>query len=105
MVGERILFLEYLKLLKKHKRDADRSRSLWTATTPYLSLAYHRNCGEFCFHVSFPLTPKCIASGIRGALGGQVVSPVIRRLISCATTRLGFPLDIALLQQSGVWGH
>ena len=52
MVGERILFLEYLKLLKKHKRDADRSRSLWTATTPYLSLAYHHNCGEFCFHVS-----------------------------------------------------
>ena len=52
MVGERILFIEYLKLLKKHKRDADRSRSLWTATTPHLSLAYHRNCGEFCFHVS-----------------------------------------------------
>jgi hypothetical protein len=51
MVGERILFIEYLKLLKKHKRDADRSRSLWTATTPHLSLAYHRNCGEFCFHL------------------------------------------------------
>lgn len=52
MVGERILFIEYLKLLKKHKRDADRSRSLWTATTPHLGMAYHRNCGEFCFHVS-----------------------------------------------------
>lgn len=62
MVGERILFIEYLKLLKKHKRDADRSRSLWTATTPHLSLAYHHNCGEFCFHVSLlhALYKQCV---------------------------------------------
>ena len=52
VVGDRIIFLEYLKLLKKHKRDADRSRALWNATTPVLSLAYHRNCAEFCGHVS-----------------------------------------------------
>ena len=52
IVGDRIIFMEYLKLLKKHKRDADRSRSLWNATTPVLSLAYHHNCGEFCFQVS-----------------------------------------------------
>ena len=52
IVGDRIVFMEYLKLLKKHKRDADRSKALWNGTTPVLSLAYHHNCGEFCFHVS-----------------------------------------------------
>ena len=51
-MGDRLVFMDYLKLLKKHKRDADRSKSLWSGTTPVLSLAYHRNCGEFCFHVS-----------------------------------------------------
>ena len=52
IVGDRLVFMDYLKLLKKHKRDADRSKSLWSGTTPVLSLAYHHNCGEFCFHVS-----------------------------------------------------
>ena len=44
--------MDYLQLLKKHKRDADRSRALWSGTTPVLRCAYHRNFGEFCFHVS-----------------------------------------------------
>ena len=52
VLGDRLVFLEYLKLLKKHKRDADRSRSLWSATTPVPKLPYHKNCGQFCFHVS-----------------------------------------------------
>ena len=52
LIGDRILFLEYLILLKKHKRDADRSKALWTATTPVLKCAYHRNCSEFMLHVS-----------------------------------------------------
>lgn len=55
VVGDRILFLEYLALLKKHKRDLDRSKALWTGTTPVPRLAYHRNCGEFCFQVCSPL--------------------------------------------------
>jgi len=59
VVGDRLVFMDYLKLLKKHKRDADRSKSLWSGTTPVLSLAYHRNCGEFCFHLCCPC---CIQS-------------------------------------------
>ena len=51
VVGDRVRFLEYLKLLKKLKRDADRSKSLWTATTPVKNCAYHKNCGSFCFLV------------------------------------------------------
>ena len=54
VVGDRILFMDYLKLLKKHKRDLDRSKALWTGTTPVPKLAYHRNFGEFCFQVSLP---------------------------------------------------
>lgn len=46
------MFLDYLRLLKKHKRDADRSKSLWSGTTPVPKLAYNRNCGQFCFVVS-----------------------------------------------------
>ncbi len=52
VLGDRLVFLEYLKLLKKHKRDADRSKSLWSGTTPVPKLPYHKNCGQFCFHVS-----------------------------------------------------
>ena len=51
-LGDRLQFIDYLTLLKKHKRDADRSKALWTGTTPVLNLRYHRNVGEFCFHVS-----------------------------------------------------
>ena len=52
VIGDRIVFLEYLKLLKKHKRDADRSQSLWSGSTPILNLAYHKSFKGFCFHVS-----------------------------------------------------
>ena len=52
LIGDRIQFMDYLALLKKHKRDSDRSKALWTGTTPVLNLRYHRNFGEFCFHVS-----------------------------------------------------
>ncbi|XP_003385689.1 PREDICTED: uncharacterized protein LOC100634434 [Amphimedon queenslandica] len=54
VLGDRILFMEYLQLLKKHKRDADRSRALWSGTTPVLKCAYSRNCGEFMFHLCCP---------------------------------------------------
>ena len=57
VIGDRILFLEYLKLLKKHKRDLDRSKALWTGTTPVAKPAYHHNCGEFCFQVCVPSPP------------------------------------------------
>ncbi len=52
VVGERIKFLEYLRLLKKQKKDADRSKALWSATTPVTNCAYHDKCGGFCFLVS-----------------------------------------------------
>ena len=51
VVGERVKFLEHLRLLKKHRKDADRSKALWTATTPVTNCAYHEKCGGFCFHV------------------------------------------------------
>ncbi len=49
--GDRILFLDYLTLLKKSKRDADRSRSLWSGTTPVLKCGYHQNCSSYMTHV------------------------------------------------------
>ena len=67
VLGDRILFLDYLALLKKHKRDADRSRALWNATTPVLSLAYHRNCSDFCFHVCCP----CCVPTVEWRVTGQ----------------------------------
>ena len=52
VLGDRILFMEYLALLKKHKRDLDRSKALWSAQTPVNSCAYHENCGKYlCFLV------------------------------------------------------
>ena len=50
--GDRVLFLEYLTLLKKHKRDADRSRALWSGKTPVRHCAYHENCCDFLCYVS-----------------------------------------------------
>ena len=46
------MFLDYLTLLKKSKRDADRSRALWSGTTPVLKCGYHRNCSAYMSHVS-----------------------------------------------------
>ena len=51
VLGDRILFMEYLALLKKHKRDLDRSKALWTAQTPVNSCAYHENCGKYLCYV------------------------------------------------------
>lgn len=75
VLGDRIMFMEFLKLLKKHKRDADRSKSLWSGTTPVLSLAYHKNCGQFCFHVS------CIATAFL-----DFVQASINDMPKCATS-------------------
>ena len=52
VLGDRILFMEYLALLKKHKRDLDRSKSLWTAQTPINNCAYHENCGKYLCYVA-----------------------------------------------------
>ena len=51
VLGDRILFMEYLSLLKKHKRDLDRSKALWTAQTPVNSCAYHENCSKYLCYV------------------------------------------------------
>ena len=52
VLGERILFLEYLAVLKRHKRDADRSKALWSASTPHWGRQdEHRSCAGFCFQV------------------------------------------------------
>ena len=52
VLGDRIAFMNYLDLLKRHKREADRSKSLWSGITPVKSCAYHDHCGRFMFHVS-----------------------------------------------------
>lgn len=67
VLGDRILLIEYLSLLKKHKRDADRSRALWNATTPVLNCAYHHNCCGFCTHLCCP----CCVPTIEWRVTGQ----------------------------------
>jgi hypothetical protein len=51
VLGDRLLFLGYLNLLKKQKHLSDRGRVLWSATTPVLQLAYHSGCGSFFIQV------------------------------------------------------
>ncbi|KAL5479820.1 hypothetical protein EMCRGX_G023406 [Ephydatia muelleri] len=57
VLGDRIAFINYLDLLKRHKREADRSKSLWSGVTPVKSCAYHNHCGSFMLHV---LCPCCV---------------------------------------------
>lgn len=52
VLGQRVLFLEYLAVLKRHKRDADRSKTLWSVTTPeWGKQSHHHRCTGFCFQV------------------------------------------------------
>ena len=65
VLGQRILFLEYLALLKRHKRDADRSKTLWSVTTPkWGKPSHHHRCSGFCFQVSLSydarVYPRCV---------------------------------------------
>ena len=50
-IGDRILFLDFLTLLKKSKRDADRSKALWSGTTPVLKCGYQPSCSAYMAHV------------------------------------------------------
>lgn len=50
-VGDRIMLLDYLKVLKKHKKDLDRSQALWSQTTPVASCAYHESCGDYIKYI------------------------------------------------------
>ncbi|KAL5480090.1 hypothetical protein EMCRGX_G023712 [Ephydatia muelleri] len=55
VLGQRVLFLEYLAVLKRHKRDADRSKTLWSVTTPeWGKQSHHHRCTGFCFQFCFP---------------------------------------------------
>ena len=40
-----------LQVLKKHKKDLDRSQALWTNTTPVASCAYHESCSSYLKYV------------------------------------------------------
>ena len=58
------------QVLKKHKKDLDRSQALWTATTPVASCAYHANCGSYlkyiCCHCCISVTDwRVTGQGIR----------------------------------------
>ena len=58
LLGDRVLFLEYLAILKKKKRQLERSTSLWTGTTPYISCAYSSNPCQYLFRLCCPC---CVA--------------------------------------------
>lgn len=69
-VGDRLTLLDYLHVLKKHKKDLDRSQALWTGTTPVASCAYHPNCGSYmkyiCCHCCISVTDwRVTGQGIR----------------------------------------
>ena len=50
VLGERLLFLEYLSVLKKNKRDLDRSKALWSITTPlWGKQSHHQSLMGCCF--------------------------------------------------------
>ena len=58
LLGDRVLFLEYLVILKKKKNQQERSNSLWTGTTPHVSCAYSSNPCQYLFRVCCPC---CVA--------------------------------------------
>ena len=58
LLGDRVLFLEYLGILRKKKRQQERAKSLWTGTTPHVSCAYSSNPGQYLFWFCCPC---CVA--------------------------------------------
>ena len=49
LLGDRIMFLDYISILQKKKRQQERSATLWEGTTPHLSCAYSDNCCQCLF--------------------------------------------------------
>lgn len=59
-----------MQVLKKHKKDFDRSAPLWTVTTPAAGCAYHPSCGSYmkfmCCHCCVSFTDwRVTGQGIR----------------------------------------
>lgn len=49
LLGDRLSFMEFLTILKKKKRQLDRSATLWSGMTPHISCSYSDNLGQFLF--------------------------------------------------------
>ena len=80
VLGDRILFMEYLALLKKHKKDLDRSKALWSAQTPVNSCAYHENCGKYLWF----LVCGCCVRKVEWRITGQGIRwRKLRAAIDC----------------------
>ena len=58
LLGDRILFLDYLNVLKKKKMQEERAKSLWKGTTPHVSCAYSSNPCQCLFRFCCPC---CVA--------------------------------------------
>ncbi|XP_063689793.1 uncharacterized protein LOC134822593 isoform X2 [Bolinopsis microptera] len=57
VIGDRLMILSYLKLLKKKKIEADKMATLWQGETPAPGLAYSEDC---CQCMSKMCCPCCI---------------------------------------------
>jgi len=54
VVGDRLMILSYLKLLKKKKIEADKMATVWQGETPAPGLAYSEDCGQCCAKIFCP---------------------------------------------------
>ena len=107
VLGDRILFMEYLQLLKKHKKDLDRSRALWSGQTPINSCAYHQNCGKYLFF----LVCGCCVRKVDWRITGQGIRwRKMRAAIDCCgdgkssqVTSLGWAHYVMYLRLFCLW--
>jgi len=57
VIGDRLMILSYLKLLKKKKVEADKMATLWQGETPATGIQYSEDCGQCCAKI---ICPCCI---------------------------------------------
>ena len=49
LLGDRIQMLEYMEVLKKKRKQADRGKTLWEGQTPVKAFAYADNCCQWMY--------------------------------------------------------
>lgn len=84
VIGDRLMIMSYLKLLKKKKVEHDKMATLWQGETPYGGLEYSEDCAQCCGKI---FCPCCITRKMWRITGQGIFYRIVPPMPCLSTVR------------------
>jgi len=84
VIGDRLMIMSYLKLLKKKKVEHDKMATLWQGETPYGGLEYSEDCAQCCGKI---FCPCCITRKMWRITGQGIFYRIVPPMPCFSTVR------------------